>query len=74
LNVVAQDSPEARELVERAQRLSADADRAFAKLMNGEVKTSAAAVRLQRKADEAWADVRFGIVDGADVEWRGGLR
>lgn len=47
------------ELINRVDSCWEAADRAFRRLMNGEVSTSAAAVRLQRKAQEAEADVRF---------------
>lgn len=68
-NPVAADSPAGLELLERARRLSAAEDRAFRRFMEGKVRSSSGAASLRSKADEAWADVRLGIVDGASIEW-----
>lgn len=64
------DSPEARELVERARRLEDAADRAFVRWYLGEVSSSSGAASLRSKAEEAWADVRLGIVGGPEIESR----
>lgn len=68
---IAEDSQEGRELIARARRLEDASDRAFRRYMNGDVVSSSGAASLRSRADEAWADVRFRVIDGARIEAEG---
>jgi hypothetical protein len=49
----------ADELHRRALEADAAADRAFRRWIQGEVKSASGAGRMQRRADEAWVDLRL---------------
>ena len=55
-------------LIARAELAEKRADAAFRKWLLGKSQSSAAAVRLQRVADEAWADVRTQVKYGPELE------
>jgi hypothetical protein len=60
----------AHALVARAHRLQDQADRAFRRWVNGDVRTARGAGRLQALADEAWCDVRLELGHEVETEER----
>lgn len=64
-------SEQGRALITTARLADEAAERAFRRFIEGEVATSAAATRLTRKADEAWADVRLYVKHGELIEGGG---
>ena len=65
---VPRSSAEGQRLIARALRLEEAADAAFARWYSGERISSSGAARLRSEAEEAWADVRLGIIDGELIE------